>query len=186
MKFRNTDEYQKIAEVTELVRFNSEYSIGDFNCGVKDYNDFLINDAQAYIDLKISQVFLLLNKDSQDVIGYIAFLADTIALIQPEKNEKQLTVPFSTFPALKIGKLAVSIHHNDYHYGSFLLEIAVGFAEMMNNSGIACRFLTVDADIEYNPRTPEFYSANFFVRNLNERYTRRTQIVSMRYDIFDH
>jgi len=41
-------------------------------------------------------------------------------------------------------------------YGSFMLEMARAFAFGMNELGIACRFITVDADIDYEPNTPDF------------------------------
>lgn len=183
MRYRHTGEYDEIAERTKLVAFSSEYRIGDFDCGIKDYNEFLRKDAGIYIRHQISQVHLLLDNQSQDVLGYIALLADTIALEPPEKESEELSVPFNSFPALKIGKLATSKYHKEHHYGCFLLELALGFAESLNHSGIACRFLTVDADIEYNPNTDKFYANNGFVRNL--KYAKRTKNVSMRYDVFD-
>lgn len=184
MRYRKTDEYDEIAERTELVKFSSEYRIGDFDCGIKDYNDFLTNDASIYIEHCISRTYLLLDKHSYDVVGYIALLADSITLEPPEKELEGLTMPFNSFPALKIGKLATSKDHKEYHYGSFLLELAVGFAESSNESGVACRFLTVDADLEYDPDTPVFYKKNGFIPN--QKYASRTKTVSMRYDILDH
>ena len=47
-----------------------------------------------------------------------------------------------------------------------MLEMARAFAFGMNELGIACRFITVDADIDYEPNTLEFYKKNGFVENL--------------------
>nr|AGS52130.1 hypothetical protein [uncultured bacterium contig00034] len=53
----------------------------------------------------------------------------------------------------------------------------------MNDNGIACRFLTIDADIENNPNVVEFYIKNGFV--YNERFSNKNRLtISMRKDIF--
>ena len=45
-----------------------------------------------------------------------------------------------------------------------MLWIAFGIAGKFNDQlGVACRFLTVDADITYNKNTPEFYLKNRFI-----------------------
>ena len=64
---------------------------------------------------------------------------------------------------------------------SNLLWLALGFAENLLHEGIACRFLTVDADVLSNSDTPAFYQKNGFVEN--QRYRSRTNSISMRYDI---
>jgi hypothetical protein len=85
---------------------------------------------------------------------------------------------------LKIGKLATDKNRTENHYGCYLLELALGFAENLLDQGIACRFLTVDADIEYNPDTYKYYEKNFFVKNEHKSLQNRKTNISMRYDIF--
>ena len=62
--------------------------------------------------------------------------------------------------------------------------MARAYAFKMNEIGVACRFLTVDADIEYNPDTPEFYFKNGFVENLSNKRKNPKHTISMRKDIF--
>lgn len=97
-------------------------------------------------------------------------------------------VPYASIPALKVGKLAVNKEISDEAkrkgYGSFMLEMARAFAFSMNEIGIACRFITVDADIEYDPNTPEFYKKNGFVENLSNKRRNAKHTISMRKDIF--
>ena len=69
-------------------------------------------------------------------------------------------------------------------YGSFMLEMARAFAFGMNELGIACRFITVDADIEYEPDTPQFYKKNGFIENLSNKQKNARHTISMRKDIF--
>ncbi len=42
--------------------------------------------------------------------------------------------------------------------------MARAFAFSMNELGVACRFITVDADIEYNSDTPDFLFQKWFCR----------------------
>jgi GNAT superfamily N-acetyltransferase len=115
--------------------------------------------------------------------------ADSIKLTFEEKELHDISaVPYASIPALKVGKLAVNkeLHEAPKRkgYGSFMLEMARAFAFEMNEIGVACRFITVDADIEYNPDTPVFYEKNGFVENLSNRSRNARHTISMRKDIF--
>ena len=115
--------------------------------------------------------------------------ADSIKLTNAEKEIHDIDkVPYASIPAIKIGKLAVnkeiSKEAERKGYGSFLLEMARAYAFQMNELGVACRFITVDADIEYNPDTPQFYLKNGFVENLSNKSRNAKYTISMRKDIF--
>ena len=62
--------------------------------------------------------------------------------------------------------------------------MARAYAFGMNELGIACRFITVDADIEYDPDTPQFYFKNGFVENLSNKSRNAKYTLSMRKYIF--
>ncbi|GAB6172361.1 hypothetical protein JCM15765_18390 [Paradesulfitobacterium aromaticivorans] len=64
-----------------------------------------------------------------------------------------------------------------------MLWLALGVLEHINEAGVGCRFLVVDADITQNPETPIFYEKNGFVNNEKENKN-RTRAISMRYDVF--
>ena len=79
-----------------------------------------------------------------------------------EKGDSNLSeVAFMSLPAIKLGKLAInkklSPEASRKGYGSFILDMINTFAYEVNKEGVACRFVTVDADIEYDPNTPLFY-----------------------------
>lgn len=185
MKYLETGEYEKILEHSSIVPFSTEYDLDKFDCGIADYNTFLLKDAEYYMENGISSVQLLIHNDTQRVIGYFALLTDAFLLDKKEKNNLDLEIPFSSVPALKIGKLATSKDHKDYHYGSFLLSMCLGAAEALKELGIACRFLTVDADVEFRKDTYKFYEGNGFVINQHKSLTQKTSYISMRYDLFN-
>lgn len=115
--------------------------------------------------------------------------ADSIKLTNEEKTLHEISkVPYASIPALKVGKLAVNKELSEQAerkgYGSFMLEMARAFAFNMNELGIACRFITVDADIEYEPDTPRFYEKNGFIENLSNKRRNAKHTISMRKDIF--
>lgn len=163
----------------------SHYS---FDSHIKEYNDFL-EIAEKFYDLNISKTYLLLHKQTDEILAYMTLSADSIKLTSEEKELHEIAkVPYASIPALKVGKLAVNKEISEAAkrkgYGSFLLEMARAFAFEMNELGIACRFLTVDADIEYDPDTPQFYFKNGFVENLSNKRRNAKYTISMRKDIF--
>ncbi len=159
-----------------------------FDSHIEEYNDFL-NIAEKFYDLNISKTFLLLHRETNELLAYMTLSADSIKLTGEEKEVHNITkVPYASIPALKVGKLAVnkelSPKAKRKGYGSFLLEMARAYAFGMNELGVACRFITVDADIEYEPNTPKFYEKNGFVENLSNKKRNAKHTISMRKDIF--
>lgn len=183
-----------IKEIQDNVRLLSINEIDDishylFDSHIVEYNQFL-EIADKFFDLNISRTFLLLHRKTDDLLAYMTLSADSIKLTNEEKDLHNISkVPYASIPALKVGKLAVNKELLDEvkrkGYGSFMLEMARAFAFSMNELGIACRFITVDADIEYEPNTPQFYEKNGFIENLSNKRKNAKHTISMRKDIFD-
>jgi ribosomal protein S18 acetylase RimI-like enzyme len=66
---------------------------------------------------------------------------------------------------------------------AYMIRLATGIAEDSNEKHFACRFITVDADIEHNENVIRFYQKNGFMLNSEMNNKRRTTI-SMRKDIY--
>lgn len=177
-----------LAEVEMVsIRAVSDISQFTFDSKIKEYNDFLYT-ARVFDEMNISKTFLLIHKKTKELLAYMTLSADSIKLTKDEKDLHSLTkVPYAAVPALKVGKLAVNkeVSENAKRkgYGSFLLNIACAYAIDMNEMGVACRFITVDADIEYNENTPQFYIKNGFVENLSNKSRNPRRTISMRKDI---
>lgn len=155
MKIQNNVRLLSIKEVDDI----SHYL---FDSHIEEYNEFL-KIAEKFYDLNISKTFLLIHKKTDELLAYMTLSADSIKLTKDEKEIHQIgKVPYASIPALKVGKLAVNKEVSEEAtrkgYGSFLLEMARAYAFQMNDLGVACRFITVDADIEYDRETPEFLS----------------------------
>ncbi len=195
MSYLTLEECESIGNTVDIYSISSE-QIGDisqysFDCGeAKEYETFLKEKAIHLEELCITKTFVLIHKETKELVGYFSLSADTVRLTIDEKVGSNLeTVDFMTLPALKLGKLAINKSLSEKAqrkgYGSFVLDIATTYAFEMLNNGVACRFVTVDADIEYNPDTPEFYKKNGFVVNQARKRKASDKTVSMRRDIFD-
>lgn len=181
----DVEKIEQLANEVDLRPYNQHYRISDFDSGIPEYNEFIISYANDYSTHSISQTQLLLNKKNSDIIGYITLCTDSIKLKQDEKEKHEMEkIPFNSLPALKIGKLAVDKRYLRRGYASFLILLARGIALDLNERGIACRFITVDADIDYDPSTVDLYLKNGFTYNETER--KKTRMKSMRLDILNH
>lgn len=182
-----------IMEIQNNVRLVSIKEIDDishylFDSHIDEYNDFL-KVADRFYDLNISKTFLLLHRNTNELLAYMTLSADAIKLTNEEKSMHDISkIPYASIPAIKIGKLAVNkevtAESKRKGYGSFMIEMARAFAFDMNELGVACRFITVDADIEYEQDTPKFYKKNGFSENLRNRKKNAIHTISMRKDIF--
>ena len=184
-----------IVEIQNDVRLLSIDEVDDvshylFDSHIDEYNDFL-KIANKFSDLNVSKTFLLFHRKTNELLAYMTFSADSIKLTNEEKELHDISkVPYASIPALKVGKLAVNKEVSDgakrKGYGSFMPDMARAFAFGMNEMGVACRFITVDADIEYEPNTPRFYEKNGFVENLSNKRKNARHTISMRKDIFEN
>ena len=53
----------------------------------EEYRDFLYKDALLYQSLLISKTYLLIERDSRNIVVYISLAADTVALKPQEKRK---------------------------------------------------------------------------------------------------
>lgn len=130
--------------------------IKSFDCGDTDLNDFLIDDAKSYLKSMLAVTYLLEDKEKEQTVAYYSLLNDKIVFNPDQKkrwNKLNRPIPNEKrrreYPAVKIGRLAVSKYYANQNIGRMiLLQIKMMFAQM-NQSG--CRFLTVDAYSEAIP-----------------------------------
>lgn len=195
MSYLSLDEYEEIANTVNIYPILNK-EVGDisqysFDSGeAEEYKLFLLYKAIPLEKLGITRTHLLIHKKSKELIGYFSLSADTVRLTIDEKSEEDLSkVEFMSLPAVKLGKLAInqslSKEVQRKGYGSFVLDIVNTFAYELLKVGVACRFVTVDADIEYHPDTYKFYEKNGFVINQSRKRKATDKTISMRRDIFN-
>ena len=138
-------------------------------------NGFLCDDAAYYQRQLLANTFVL--EDERQTIAYFCLLNDKISQTTIARNlwrKIRKTLPhekhLGSYPAVKIGRLAVSMQYKGKGLGTDLLSAIKQM--LVNNTAVsACRFLTVDA---YKDALP-FYQKNGFRLLVNdieeEQYT---------------
>ena len=194
-KYLSEQQFAEMVDNVSIYRIGSknlnDLSAYSFDMGIaNEYRTFLLKQAQPLDNLGISKTFIMIHNLTHELIGYFTLSADTIKLTPEEKEISNLEeVPFMSLPAIKVGKLAInkslSERAKKKGYGSFAIEMAISKAYEVLKTGVACRFITVDADIEYDKNTPIFYEKNGFVRNQSKISRNNNLTISMRKDIFD-
>jgi predicted GNAT family N-acyltransferase len=124
--------------------------IKSFDCGDADLNDFLIHDSKDYLKSMMAITYLLEDSETGKTVAYYSLLNDKIVFDPEERsfwNRINRKIANSKrrkeYPAVKIGRLAVSTDYAGNKIGeAILLQIKHMFSVMRRS---ACRFITVDA-----------------------------------------
>ncbi|MBR6867735.1 MAG: GNAT family N-acetyltransferase [Prevotella sp.] len=165
-----------------FLRIENIEFVKPFDCGDSILNGFVMDDARFFYDEFIANTFVL--EDEEETIAYFSLLNDKISnTIIPKNIWRKLRnhIPhekhFSSYPAIKIGRLAVSKNHQGEHLGSILLDTIKSMLAKRASVG-ACRFITVDALIGRQ----SFYEKNGF-RLLQNDVPADSDTVLMYYDL---
>ena len=137
----------------ELIRLTPETEIKPFDCDDTDLNGFLFDDAKNYGTSLLAVTYLL--QDEKNTIAYFAYQNDKIShtdigggntkafakrvgsFLPLEKGE------FKSYPAVKIGRLAVSTDYKGKGHGKQIIQFTIRYFTEKNKTG--CKFITVDA-----------------------------------------
>ncbi|MCM1093389.1 MAG: GNAT family N-acetyltransferase [Lachnospiraceae bacterium] len=145
-----------------LVRLTKEHSQSHFDCGDSDLNEFLRDNALQFSEQRIANTFVL--EDENEIAAYFCLLNDKVSQEESSNNKwKKLKKEFpegkqfSSYPAIKIGRFAVSSNHRGMNIGTDLIR---KIKDMLydNPNYSAFRYLTVDAYIS----AIGFYEKNNF------------------------
>ena len=161
-----------------IVYLTEDYEMKSFDCGDADLNDFLLNDAKLYAEKKLANTYIL-EDDDRNIVAYYSLLNDKIAKRDASnatwRKVKKLfphRKHFNSYPAIKIGRFAVSEAYNGQGIGSELMnQIKQSLFENGNYS--AFRFLTVDAYLTAIP----FYEKNGFKLLLSDDKNEHTRLM---------
>lgn len=137
--------------------------IKPFKCADSDLTDFLFEDAKLFQKELLTVTYLLEYMEQNKTAAYYSLLADKIVFEATEKklwNKLNRNIPNQkrrrSYPAIKIGRLAVNEEFAGGGLGTFILDnIKYAFT---NVKRLGCRFITVDA----LKTAVEFYQKNGF------------------------
>ena len=121
-----------------------------FDCGDADLDDFIINEAPMYRDALLAVTYVM--EQDGTPIAYFSLANDRVSIQdfdtntefnrfrrQRFVNEKRI----KSYPAVKVGRFAVSESVRGEGIGSMLLDFIKAYFIIDNKTG--CRFITVDA-----------------------------------------
>jgi len=142
-----------ILDKIKIVRLEENTPLSSFDCGDIDLNDFLHNDSKNYLKSMLAVTYLI--KVENEIAAYFCLSYDsltrTTVLTEEEKalwNKVGRKIPNSkrrkTYPAVKIGRLAVAKDYSGLGLGKqLLLSVREMYVNEPHHAG--CRFITVDA-----------------------------------------
>lgn len=172
--------HREFDESYTVRRLNIGDVIPSFDCSDEDLNDFLLNEASLYRNALLSVTYVVESKTTGIMIAYFSLSNDKISISDFEDktefnrfrrhkfvNEKRLR----SYPAIKIGRLAISKSVQRQSIGTYLLEFIEDYFVVDNKSG--CRFVTVDA---YADAIPFYIKNNYRFLN-NDDEDKRTRVM---------
>ena len=160
-----------------VVRLTPDYVLTAFDCGDSDLNEFLLEDAKHFLEKRIANTFIL--EDNGCIAAYFCLLNDKVSRVEVTNSRwKKIkdSFPegkrFRSYPAIKIGRFAVSKKYQDRNIGSMLLDL---LKDQLNTqvSQSAFRFITVDAYLS----AIHFYQKNGFVELSQKEEDEHTRLM---------
>jgi Acetyltransferases len=134
-------------------RLSKDYNIKPFDCGDADLNGFLFDDAKNYLSELMAVTYLI--EHEYQTVAYFCLLNDKVVFDTSDVQEKSFWNRFNrrnripnpkrrqNYPAVKIGRLAVSEEFSGQSIGRFILDTVKSL--LLDKNDIGCRFITVDA-----------------------------------------
>jgi hypothetical protein len=172
MKIRKEDEKEYPLTDLEIVKLNKNYlSLSkEFDCEIKDLNDFLVDDSLNQIRENVNITYLWISKKQKRILGYITICNDSIHLSGSKKEEmKRIGIAYKALPALKICRMAVGLDFANQGIGSKMILFTISLINRINRFS-ACRFLTLEAKNE--PSLQESKKPIHFYKKLEFKVTK--------------
>ncbi|MCF0206295.1 MAG: GNAT family N-acetyltransferase [Bacteroidales bacterium] len=146
-----------------LKRLTPEHEMLPFDCGDEDLNEFCVKDSYFYQKELLAVTYYIENET--ETVLFFSLINDKLSAVELSKSfwrKVKSSLPHEKhrrdYPAVKIGRLAVSkkFQSSSEHWGSQIIEFIKSWMIEKNKTG--CRFITVDA---YKQAVP-FYQKNDF------------------------
>jgi ribosomal protein S18 acetylase RimI-like enzyme len=139
--------------------------IATFDCGRANLNSFLSDASHKMHEHRLGFTSVVFHEDVKGPLGYFTLSNDAIPLNSSEIFEFGIEDGhgLSAFPAVKIGRLAVSSAYHGRGVGGAVMNLILG--EVLDGESLSsARLLIVDAD--NRPEVVSFYEKHRFVTSL--------------------
>jgi predicted GNAT family N-acyltransferase len=146
----------------QLKKLEVNTNIKPFKSSDSDLNKFLFDDAKNYLTQRLAVTYLI--ETEEETVAYFCLSNDTVLRTLADKTgwkKIKKSIPNakirSSYPAVKIGRLAVDKKYESNGFGRLMIQIArEKFTSNTPDTG--CRFITVDA----KKNALDFYVRNKF------------------------
>ncbi len=137
-----------------LFKITENSVVNNFDCGDEDLNSFLTSKAIFYAKELLATTYLLEKENS--TIAFFSIFNDNIRVEESSFASKSAFKKFMSqlvshpkrhleyFPAIKIGRLAVSKGTQNSGTGGQIIDFIIDLAIELNQK-CACKFISVDA-----------------------------------------
>lgn len=134
-------------------KLNNSINLKEFNCGDSEdhqkLNKFLKERAINHQKDMIGTTLIACDLDSnKKIIGYMTLLTDGITVEEKQKKNFFESIfmrnKYSTYPALKIGRLAIDKNYQKKGIGRYLFQLAIATGIKINEQA-GTRFIIVDS-----------------------------------------
>ena len=167
--------------------------IKSFDCGDDDLNEFLLEKSKAYQQELLATTFVF--EDETKTYAYYSIFNDSFRIEDLSFLSKNAVRSFlrnllphpkrhlKHYPAIKIGRLAISKHAQQLGLGRKIIDTIIDYA-ITQNEQCACKFILVDAYKKavgfYEKMQFEYFSDNDLNDETRQMYLDITPIANAR------
>jgi GNAT superfamily N-acetyltransferase len=129
----------------------------------RDLDNLIRHDAQRHYEDRIAVTYALTREDHPETpLGFATLQNDAIVIDRENPLPEVAEYLYSAFPAVKIGRLGISLDMQGAGLGAILLRLIKQLMSTANRTG--CRYITVDArrDKKNKVDATAFYEKNGF------------------------
>lgn len=125
-----------------LSKLQSGDDVSGFDCGHRDTNDFLKDDALEYQKQNLAVTYVL-KDNAGKVIGFVSLAMGAIKT-RDAPIVKIPGVEIHQYPCLKMGQLGVTKDRQGRNLGELLVLTSIKLADRLSRD-VGCRFVQVDS-----------------------------------------
>ena len=123
-----------------LARLRRTHKRGEFDCGNEALNTYIRTQASRDVRNNDATCYVLSEDDADEIFGFF-----TLSNANLEKKDLNLSSAYRKLPATLLGRLAVSVKHQNKGYARYMVSSAI---ELCRQGPSATRILVVDAKDE--------------------------------------
>jgi GNAT superfamily N-acetyltransferase len=150
----------------DIRRLTLRDDVGSFDCGDSDLNEYIWYQALDEQNAGAGVVYLAWQ--NQDLVGFVSLAMSSLQVKLVDGERRPGSTPYTYFPALMMGRLAVDRRRQRLGFGTDLCRFTIAKAmELREVTG--CQFVIVNAKQTSIP----FYLKNGFQLGLDQPKDRR-------------